>query len=183
VPNRIVFNGHEYSSLEDMPDDVRRAFQGKLAQLTQDADHDGVPDVLQGRGLGVEGAAITINGHTIENLNDLPTPLRWLVSSMLEHAVGEAAALQRSTASTPDLARMLQSLDATSTALRMRLLTLSAGVAGALVALGIWIMVHMDASSRSQGGNFYIGILILLAFLWLVNSLASLVSLARGAKR
>jgi uncharacterized membrane protein YphA (DoxX/SURF4 family) len=78
---------------------------------------------------------------------------------------------------------MLQSLDATSTALRMRLLTLSAGVAGALVALGIWIMVHMDASSRSQGGNFYIGILILLAFLWLVNSLASLVSLARGAKR
>lgn len=181
MSTRIVFNGHEYSGIEDMPDDVRRAFQDKLAQLTSDADHDGVPDVLQGTGIGVGGAAITINGHTVQNINDLPTPLRWLVSSMLEHAVGEATALQQSAAPTPDLARMLRSLDATSTALRMRLLTLSAGVAGALVALGVWIMVHMDASSRSQGGNFYIiGILVLLAFGWLVSSI---VSLMRGARR
>ena len=177
---RIVFNGHEYSGIEEMPDDVRRAFQDKLAQLIQDADHDGVPDVLQGKSIGVEGATIAINGHTIEHVNDLPTPIRWLVSSMLEHTVGEAAALQQSTLPTPELARMLRSLDATSTALRMRLLTLSAGLAGALVALGVWIMLHMDASSRSQGSNFYIGILVLLAFLWLVNSL---VSLARGARR
>jgi len=180
MQTRIVFNGHEYSGIEEMPDDVRRAFQDKLAQLTQDADHDGVPDVLQGKGIGAGGAAIAINGHTIENIKDLPTPIRWLVSSMLEHAVGEAAALQRSTPPTPELVRMLQSLDATGTALRTRLLTLSAGLAGALVALGVWIMLHMDASSRNQGGTIYLGILVLLAFAWLVNSLVSLI---RGARR
>jgi hypothetical protein len=180
MQTRIVFNGHEYSGIEAMPDDVRRAFQDKLAQLTKDADHDGVPDVLQGKGIGIEGAAITINGRTIENIGSLPKPLRWLVNSMLEHAVGEAATLQRSNAPTPEQARMLRSLDATSTALRTLLLTLSAGAAGALVALGIWIMVHMDAGSRSQGGNFYVGILVLLAFAWLVGSI---VSLMRGARR
>jgi hypothetical protein len=177
---RIVFNGHEYSGIEEMPDDVRRAFQDKLALLTRDSDHDGVPDVLQRKDIGAEGAAITINGHTIENINGLPTPLRWLVSSMLEHAVGEPAALQRSTTPTPELVRMLRSLDATSTALRTRLLTLSAGLAGALVALGIWIMVHMDAGSRRQGSAFYIGLLVVLAFAWLVNSVVGLI---RGAKR
>jgi len=180
MQTRIVFDGHEYSGIEEMPDDVRRAFQDKLAQLIQDADHDGVPDVLQGKSIGVEGATIAINGHTIEHVNDLPTPIRWLVSSMLEHAVGEAAALQGSTTPTPELVRMLRSLEATGTALRTRLLTLSAGLAGALVALGIWIMLHMDANSRSQGGNLYTAILVLLAFAWLVNSLVSLI---RGAKR
>jgi hypothetical protein len=180
VRTRIVFNGHEYSSIEEMPDDVRRAFQDKLAQLTKDADHDGVPDILQRDGIGIEGAAVTINGRAIENIGSLPKPLRWLVSSMLQHAVGEAAALQQSTAATPEQARMLRRLDATSSVLRTVLLTLSAGAAGALVALGIWMMVRLDASSRSQGGNFYIGILVLLAFLWLVTSLVSLV---RGARR
>src|SRR5204862_5216222 len=72
VRNRIVFNGHEYSSIEEMPDDVRRAFQDKLALLTKDADHDGVPDVLQRKDIGAEGLAIAINGHTIANIHDLP---------------------------------------------------------------------------------------------------------------
>jgi hypothetical protein len=57
---------------------------------------------------------------------------------------------------------------------------LSAGLAGALVALGIWIMVHMDAGSRRQGSAFYIGLLVVLAFAWLVNSVVGLI---RGAKR
>lgn len=95
MQTRIVFNGHEYSDIEAMPDDVRRAFQDKLAQLSKDADHDGVPDVLQGRGIGIEGAAITINGRTIENIGSLPKPLRWLVNSGAHQERQRTANLRR----------------------------------------------------------------------------------------
>jgi hypothetical protein len=36
--------------------------------------------------------------------------------------------------------------------------TLSALMGAGLATIGIWVIVHMDASSRSQGGALYIGI-------------------------
>jgi hypothetical protein len=45
---RIIFNGQQYASTEAMPEDVRKMYRQALAQLA-DADHSGIPDVLEQR--------------------------------------------------------------------------------------------------------------------------------------
>jgi hypothetical protein len=52
--------------------------------------------------------------------------------------------------------------------------TLSALLGAGLATIGIWVIVHMDASSRSQGGAFYVGIGVVIALAWMVGSLVSL---------
>ena len=169
---RIVFNGQEYSGPEQMPDDVRKAFQEMLAQLSLDADHSGV---LEGRGnvLGMQQSSLTINGRPIENLRDLPGPLRWLVGSLLgsllEHGTHQAATDRAVPALPPEKQRLLQTLDATTNVLGTLLQVVSALLAGGLIVVGIWMILHMDASSRSQGGALYVGIAIVVAVAWLVG--------------
>jgi hypothetical protein len=175
METRIVFNGQEYSGLEQMPDDVRKAFQETLAQLSADADHSGVPDMLEGPGnvLGTQQSSLTINGRTIENLSNLPGPLRWLVGSLLgsliEEATRQAATDRPVSALPPEKQRLLKTLDATTNVLGTLLQVVSALLAGGLIVGGIWMILHMDASSRSQGGAFYVGIAILVAVAWLVG--------------
>jgi hypothetical protein len=110
MQTRIVFNGQEYSGPEQMPDDVRKAFQEMLAQLSADADHSGVPNVLEGRGnvLGMQQSSLTINGRTIENLRDLPGPLRWLVGSLLEYGTHQATTDRAVPALPPEKQRLLK---------------------------------------------------------------------------
>ena len=43
-----------------------------------------------------------------------------------------------------------------------------------LATIGIWVIVHMDASSRSQGGALYVGIGVVIALAWMVGSLIGL---------
>jgi hypothetical protein len=175
MQTRIVFNGQEYSGPEQMPDDVRKAFQEMLAQLSADADHSGVPDGLEGRGnvLGVQQSTLTINGRTIENLRDLPGPLRWLIGSLLgsllEHGTHQAATDRAVPALPPEKQRLLETLDATTNVLGTLLQVLSVFLAGGLIVVGIWMILHMDASSRSQGGEFYVGLAVLAAVAWLVR--------------
>jgi hypothetical protein len=38
MQTRIVFDGHEYSGLDQMPEDVRRAYQEMLVQLSSETD-------------------------------------------------------------------------------------------------------------------------------------------------
>ncbi len=165
---RIIFNGREYSGPDQMPDDVLKAFQEMLAQLSLDADPSGV---LQGRGnvLGVQQSSLTINGRPIENLRDLPGPLRWLVGSLLEYCTHQAATDRAVPALPPEKQRLLKTLDATTNVLGTLLQVVSALLAGGLIVVGIWVILHMDASSRSQGGAFYVGIAILVAVAWLVG--------------
>jgi hypothetical protein len=160
-----------------MPDDVRKAFQERLAQLGADSDQNGVPDVLEGRGnvLGVRQSSITINGRTIENIGDLPAPLKWLVSSLVEYTAHQAAADRTAPPRPPEKQRLLDTLDSTTNILGTLLQVLSVFLAGGLITIGIWMIVHMDASSRSQGGEFYLGIGVLLAVAWLVSIVANLI--------
>jgi uncharacterized protein len=51
MTTRIIFNGQDYASTDVMPEEVRRAYQQALAQLA-DADHNGIPDVLEPGGAG-----------------------------------------------------------------------------------------------------------------------------------
>jgi hypothetical protein len=47
VHTRIVFNGKEYSSREEMPAEVRQVYERTMATVLADADCDGVPDIFE----------------------------------------------------------------------------------------------------------------------------------------
>jgi hypothetical protein len=171
MQSRIVFNGKEYAGIEEMPDDVRKAFLAMLSQIGADADRNGVPDVLEGKGnvLGLPQSSITVNGRTVDNVNDLPRPVRWLMTYMVRQVAKRARA-----AAPPANAPLLRQLDATTSVLGTVLYTLSALMGAGLATVGIWVILHMDASSRSQGGAFYIGIGVAIALVWMVGSLVGL---------
>ena len=50
MEQRIIFNGKIYRNTADMPPDVRAIYE-KFDRFFEDANQDGVPDVLQGTGL------------------------------------------------------------------------------------------------------------------------------------
>jgi hypothetical protein len=172
MQTRIVFNGKEYAGPEEMPDDVRKAFLAMLAQVGTDADGNGIPDVLEGKGNvpGLLQSSITVNGRTVDNVKDLPLPVRWLLGYM----VRQVATKQGLEATPPARASLLRQLDAATSVLGTVVYTLSALLGAGLATIGIWVIVHMDASSRSQGGAFYVGIGVVIALAWMVGSLVSL---------
>jgi len=47
---RIVFNGQEYSSPEEMPAEIRKAYEQAMATVLADADRDGIPDIFESGG-------------------------------------------------------------------------------------------------------------------------------------
>lgn len=47
--SRIVFNGTEYSSPDQMPPDVRQAYDRAMGSVLADADRNGIPDIFEGK--------------------------------------------------------------------------------------------------------------------------------------
>ena len=91
MTTRIIFNGQEFASTDVMPEEVRRAYQQALAQFA-DADHNGIPDVLErggpGNVIGIQHSSITVNGRTYESVDAMPA----LVRLLYEHAIGQVDA-------------------------------------------------------------------------------------------
>ena len=77
MTTRIVFNGQEYASLDAMLPDVR------VIQRLGDADHDGIPDILQA-GAGVPmnvkhtSTTISINSRKYSSPDEMPPDVRAL---------------------------------------------------------------------------------------------------------
>jgi hypothetical protein len=185
MTTRIFFNGQEYASAEAMPEEVRKAYQVALGQLG-DADRNGIPDVLEhpaGNVIGIQQSAITLNGKTYGSVAEMPAFVRFLY----EQAMGQldpnragllgADAPERSTplrvttesspgvksepASVPD-EQFMRVLDQSEKVLSTVLVVILAAAAGAVIVFGSWMITHMDASSRSQGGVFYVGVAMVL---------------------
>lgn len=53
---KIVVNGREYASLEEMPPEIRAVYQ-KAMDVLADRDANGVPDILEGKGGSMWSAA------------------------------------------------------------------------------------------------------------------------------
>jgi hypothetical protein len=176
MTTRILFNGKDYPSVEAMPDDVRKLYQQAIAQLA-DTDHDGIPDVLQGRGdaaktvIGIQSSSITVNGKTYGSIDDMPPLVRVLFDQVIRQVgrtMMNAADVPSASGSLPEKPRgelavnpdrgLPRALDQTETFLRTLLLILLSAAAGAVIVFGSWMMTHMSASERSQGGAVYVGI-------------------------
>ncbi|HEY7636188.1 MAG TPA: hypothetical protein VH763_11615 [Gemmatimonadales bacterium] len=180
MATRIIFNGQEYASPEAMPEDVRRMYQQALAQFA-DADYNGIPDVLEGRGdaakpvIGIQNSSITVNGKTYGSVEEMPGFARFLYEAAMRHLdQGRLTATdrqegyagqrniepnQRNTEPEPGPDdRLMRALDQSENVLSTVLVLVLAAAAGAVIVLGSWMIAHMDAGSRSQGGVIYVAL-------------------------
>ena len=76
---KIVVNGKEYDSIDEMPPEVRRLYESAM-QLLGDGDGDGVPDLLQrGSGaadLNIATTQIVVDGRAYGDASELPPEAR-----------------------------------------------------------------------------------------------------------
>jgi len=76
---KIVFNGREYSSVEEMPPDVRQLYEQMMGAF--DANGNGVPDILEGGGSPVNAQVtgsinVVHDGKVYTRVEDMPPDVR-----------------------------------------------------------------------------------------------------------
>jgi hypothetical protein len=177
MTTRIIFNGQEYASTEAMPTAVRTAYQEALAKL-EDANRNGVPDVLErgetGNVIRIQPSSITVNGREFQNVAGMPGPLRVLYEYALRQAEGAQHGLSKTVAGdSGTVARAVFPRAHSENFLRAhyrakhtaaRVLPILLGLAAAgIMAAGVWMVWHLDASLRRQGGDFHFGPGLLVA--------------------
>jgi hypothetical protein len=91
METKIIFNGKTYTKVEDMPEDVRQAYQQAMGQFA-DADKNGIPDILErgakGNVIAIQQSSISFNGREFKSVGEMPAVVRGL----FELAMGQADA-------------------------------------------------------------------------------------------
>jgi len=105
VKTRIRVNGREYRSVEEMPPNIRQAYENAMSRSPDDGDRSGIESA---DGPAVAGAGITFNGHPYASVDGMPSDVRALYeSAMAAVRAGRNAASHGSTSgedvSTADL--------------------------------------------------------------------------------
>jgi hypothetical protein len=85
---KIVFNGQEYDSPEQMPPAVRQIYE-LTSRMLDDRDGDGVPDIMQGPGSTssstiVHASQFVVDGTVYASLDDMPADVRHRYTQALE---------------------------------------------------------------------------------------------------
>lgn len=163
MATRIIFNGREYASTEVMPDEVRKAYEQALAQFV-DADHNGIPDILErvgpGNVIGIQHSSITVNGRTYESVDAMPA----LVRLLYEHAMGR---VDKNRTGLPASAgailgpNTLQALDKPGRFLERMIQVLLGIMTVVIVAGAVFLILKMDSGSRTKE-RFYVAIVALV---------------------
>ncbi|NOZ19532.1 MAG: hypothetical protein GXP25_00425 [Planctomycetes bacterium] len=76
--SKIVFNGQEYSGVDDMPLEVRRAYE-QVMNMLADRDGDGVPDAVQNSDGTFTADVVTkivVNGREYNSIDEMPEDVR-----------------------------------------------------------------------------------------------------------
>ena len=83
--NRIIFNGKEYQSVDEMPPDIRRAYEGVMG-IFADKDANGLPDLLEGHGNDISPRLTNIfhDGMVYHSIEDLPPEARAKYQAAME---------------------------------------------------------------------------------------------------
>jgi hypothetical protein len=163
MTTRIIFNGQEYASSEAMPEAVRTAHREALARL-KDADQDGVPDLVErgktGNVIRIQDSSITVNGREFQNVASMPWPFRMLYEYALRRAEGAQRGALLPRGHSEDFLRAHHRAKLSAA----RVLPILLGLAtGGILLAGVWMVWHLDASLRSQGGSFHVGPGLLMA--------------------
>ena len=88
VMNRVVFNGREYSSVEEMPPDVRRVYEDAMASVAalDKAGGSGGPHIRI-------TTRLVVNGKEYSNVHEMP-PLIRTAFEKLAHRIAKACKIQ-----------------------------------------------------------------------------------------
>ncbi len=97
MTKKIIVNGQEYSSVEEMPPDVRRQYEQAMSALA-DRDGDGVPDIMQSGLSGMSGmeglgdgfhkvevetrSEYVVDGNEYSSLDEMPPEVREMFGRM-----------------------------------------------------------------------------------------------------
>jgi hypothetical protein len=87
--NAIIFNGKTYNSIDEMPSAERQMYEQMTAFMV-DNNGNGIPDFLEGdivrnvMNVYSSTKAISVNGQTFNNMNELPLDVR----EKVQHAFG-----------------------------------------------------------------------------------------------
>jgi hypothetical protein len=213
MPDRILFEGQEYDSIEAMPPATRAAYQDAISKLRQSsADAAGVLQDIGEKSpalfsrthsehylrahhgakqtaakvlpilLGLVAAGMmTVAAWTVWRLNasvraqagDFSIGPGFLVLVVVTAIAGIALAIWM-TMRKPEPAGVLRVLDGIEQVGARILQILLAVAAGGVVAGGYWMISHMDASSRSQGGNIFVGLGVVVALACLAGMYVSI---------
>ena len=83
----IIFNGKSYNSLEEMPENERKAYD-QMMDIFADKNGNGIPDFMEGdmvqKVLAANSTSINISGVTYHNLDELPPELRQSVDKAFQ---------------------------------------------------------------------------------------------------
>jgi hypothetical protein len=85
MQNKIIFNGTEYHSLEEMPADVRQQYQTVMGMFA-DKDQNGIPDAFEKPGQQKIIISKVTTTTTTSDLNSLSPELRSVVDQALQEA-------------------------------------------------------------------------------------------------
>ncbi len=104
----ILFNGKTYNSIEEMPVDVRSAYQ-QVADIFVDKNGNGIPDFLEGDMVKNVITAFTsnvnVNGQTYNNMNELPPDICAQVQGAFEKLSALGMVTNNNSPSIPQAAR------------------------------------------------------------------------------
>ena len=83
----IIFNGKSYNSLEEIPENERKAYD-QMMDIFADKNGNGIPDFMEGdmvqKVLAANSTSINISGQTYHNLDELPPELRQSVDKAFQ---------------------------------------------------------------------------------------------------
>jgi len=94
VKTKIRVNGQDYSSVEDMPPDIRQAYERAMATMPG-ARHSGLLDTLE-KGIRantqtVPNAKVIFNGQEYSSVDQMPANLRQLYQAVMATIESDAA--------------------------------------------------------------------------------------------
>jgi hypothetical protein len=204
MATRILFNGKEYAKPDDMPADVRRLYDSVLARFPDNNQNGVADILEKGAGdvISIRHSEVSVNGAPLGEDPDLPDLVHRLLGPAASRLVVKGTRSRTETSTTANArpqeaadnpsnsfpaaerdlvqskphpnAEILATLDRVTWTLGRVLQAIV--LAGAIFVLvgGIGIILSLDAGSKAQGGAFYIGVGILLAEGWLINTYFSL---------
>jgi hypothetical protein len=95
MSRKIIINGREYSSVEEMPPDARQQY-AKMMNMLADKDGNGIPDIVEGKSTDptanpnvhttyMTESHFVINGKKYEKLEDVPEEFRQTFADLVRN--------------------------------------------------------------------------------------------------
>lgn len=144
---RTLFDGREYGDPDEMPPEVRQAYD-RAIRLLDDRERDGVPDVLQGGEaiplIRIEhDRRLVVNDKEYGGLEEIPSELRGFIEKLMRSVGGMPAAPAAERDRSSSLARTSPpaAVEIGSPSLRDLLLIVVGVLAGLALAVALFLLL------------------------------------------